>query len=409
MAVLVPTPVSRLRLFLAGLGAAALVWCRLQDVLFAIVIFAWVARYHFRRLGWFLPMPILLGAILLAYNYWYFGNSSGGYGLEKMAGPDLWAYYGGRLLDGMAGTLLSPGLGLFIFSSWTALALAAAPVAVPVWLTSRSIVWWQVWALVPFLLMLSKTTIWSAGFCFGPRYWTDVMPQFAVLLACGLAWAWWHRRRLLVAAFGIAVVLSMGIQVAGAFYYPCSWDEETDFNKEGEEEHLQHVWSWRDNRIIRGLRDGPFSARQARLAAAAPAAPPVYRPGTRIELSNASCLPYLPKGWYGPDPLAQWSGPKAEVWFTLQQKQPLRLRMSACTYHDQEVLVHFNGQNLGTLAVPANGFGVVELDLPANLLGDRNTLAFEMPMAKSPFSLGESEDRRDLGLAVEWIEFNPRP
>src|SRR5262249_15308717 len=76
---LVPDPpMTRTRLLLAGLAPALLVAFRPLHLILAVVILAWVVRYHPRRLGWFLVAPVLLGAAVLAYNLWFFGTPEGG-------------------------------------------------------------------------------------------------------------------------------------------------------------------------------------------------------------------------------------------------------------------------------------------------------------------------------------------
>lgn len=247
LALLVAEPVSRLRLFLAGLATAALVCFRPQDLLLAVVIFLWVARYHFRDLAWFLPMPFVLGGALVGYNYWFFELPGGGYqwvfGEERSA-----ATFSSPLVAGAAGTFLSPNRGLFIFTPWTALALAYAPVAAAGKLSHRSIVWWLLWTLVPFTYLLASFPHWHGGCCFGPRFWTDVMPLFAVLLGFGLAWAWEQSKPLAV-IFGVAVIFSIGVQAIGAWCYPSSWEDEPTTT--------ERLWDWNDTELGRCLIEGP--------------------------------------------------------------------------------------------------------------------------------------------------------
>jgi hypothetical protein len=246
MALLVPQPVSRRRLFLAGLASAALVCFRPQDAVFAVVIFLWVVRYHLRDLAWFLPMPALLGAALLGYNYWFFGAALGGY-------SEVTGHYTTPLLAGMAGTLVSPSRGLFLFCPWVAVALLAAPAAVPGRLKSSSVVWWLAWGLVPYLLMMSKYTVWWGGHSFGSRYWADVVPLLAVLLACGLDWSW-SRCRPAFAALGAAAALALRAFFIREFYYPTS---SCNASPQDVDERPERLWDWRDNQRRRCLAEGP--------------------------------------------------------------------------------------------------------------------------------------------------------
>jgi hypothetical protein len=246
-----PSP-GRARFFLAGVTTAVMAAVRSLDLIFAVVILAWVAWNHSRRLAWFLPASVVLGLALVAYNLVYFGTVLGGQDeLEQLhrqihgvGGPwsgDLWA--------GMAGTLFSPNRGLFVFSPWIALALAAAPFSARR-LASWSLLVWLSWSLVAYLLVLSKYAVWWAGGSFGPRYWTDAMPLFAVLLACGLDWAG-DRSRGLSALFGLAIALAVFVQIVGAFCYPSTWN----FYPADVDQHHERLWDWRDTEVSRCVRE----------------------------------------------------------------------------------------------------------------------------------------------------------
>ena len=79
-------PMSRSRLFLAGLTTVLLVAFRPLDLLLAVVILAWVAWHSPHKLAWFLPAPLVfLGVVLITYNFWFFGRAEGGqYALERL-------------------------------------------------------------------------------------------------------------------------------------------------------------------------------------------------------------------------------------------------------------------------------------------------------------------------------------
>jgi hypothetical protein len=209
MVLLTPRPVSRVRLVLAGLATGMVVCCRSLDLIFAIALLLAVAFERPRSLLWFLPGPILLGVALITYNYWFFQSIIGGLvELESLHGirhhqTGTWS---GQLLSGLAGTLLSPNRGLFVFCSWVPVTLMALPA------TARRVRAWPlgIWvsgALLVNLLVLSKYSVWWAGHTFGPRYWIDATPILAVYLAFALEWAW-ARCRPLVAVYALTIIVS---------------------------------------------------------------------------------------------------------------------------------------------------------------------------------------------------------
>jgi hypothetical protein len=113
------------------------------------------------------------------------------------------------------------------------------------------IVSWLLRALIPYTLVLSKYTVWCGGHTFGPRYWTDVIPLFAIVLACGLDWAYEHSR-VLAMAFALTIAASIGVQAIGAFCFPGGWNV-TPANVDV---HHERLWDWRDTQLKRCLIDG---------------------------------------------------------------------------------------------------------------------------------------------------------
>ena len=93
---------------------------------------------------------------------------------------------------------------------------------------------------------------WWAGWCFGPRYATDLLPFLAWFLVA--AWARIGARGVLRWAFGATVALALWVQVVGAFYYPVgNWDAlpvDVDVAPE-------RIWDWSDTQVLRSWRAGP--------------------------------------------------------------------------------------------------------------------------------------------------------
>ena len=252
MAVLQPQAVSRRRMLAGGLATAAMVAVRSLDLVFALAVLAWVVSKRPRQLAWFLPGPVLLGLAILAYNLWYFGAVAGGQDqLEQLHREfhGVGSPWSGSLRAGMAGTLLSPNRGLFVFAPWVLISLLAAPWAVGV-LPRGTLIRWLLPALIPFLILLSGYSVWWAGGSFGPRYWTEAFPLFAVLLACALEWARAHSRALLALLIA-SIVLSIALQAIGACCYPSTWN----FYPADVDKHHERLWDWRDTEISRCLRE----------------------------------------------------------------------------------------------------------------------------------------------------------
>jgi hypothetical protein len=254
IALLHPQPVGRLRLILAGAFTGLLVACRLMDVVFAAAIVTWLAWTDWRGLRWFLPAPILVGVALFTYNIWFFDTILGGQAKLEQLHTKLHGVSGtwsGNLVDGLLGTLISPNRGLLVFSPWIAVALATLVVpAVRRRLSAHSLICVLVVSLIPYLIILSKYSVWWGGHCFGPRYWTDVIPLFAILFAFGLDWML-TRSRVLVVISAMTVIFSIAVQIIGAFCSPSSWS----LQPRNVDLHHERLWDWRDTELLRSLTE----------------------------------------------------------------------------------------------------------------------------------------------------------
>lgn len=249
-----PVPLSRTRLVLGGLATAMLVSCRLMDVVFALAILFCLLRVQPRGLRWFLPGPIICAVLLISYNLWFFDSPVGGQAaLEQIhrSSHNVQGAWSGTLFDGLLGTLFSPNRGLFVFSPWALVAVLCLPAT---WrrLQPHQLICWLLWSLVPFSLVLSKYAVWWGGHCFGPRYWTEAMPLFAILLAMALERLRSAGRAAIIIAWS-TIVFSIAVQVIGAFCYPSTWNlQPTNIDVDH-----RRLWDWRDTEIMRCLREYP--------------------------------------------------------------------------------------------------------------------------------------------------------
>jgi hypothetical protein len=253
---------SRGRLLVAGFWAALLVTIRPIDLPFSVAIALWVLRYHRQAMAWFLPFPLVLGGLFLVHNFYVFGSIVGGQVQLDVFNPVRHAVKGSwsrDWLSGLAGTLVSPSRGLFIYCPWAALALLTLP-AWASWRPRRAVTTWASAALLPFAGLIASYSVWWGGHCFGPRYWTEAIPLFAIMLAQSLDWACdraamsafaprKHARRALHAVFALLISWSVAVQAVGAASYPSGWETEP-VNIDLQPERL---WDWRDTELSRAV------------------------------------------------------------------------------------------------------------------------------------------------------------
>ena len=245
-------PDSPKALFWAGL---ALTMAAANKPLEAILILAF-ALYFFARRQWknsflFLAAPVGLGSLVLAFNLRFFSRLVGGYGMPQFFASDVTHFpFWTRLGIGLSGTLVSPSRGLLVYTPWVAFAFWGAArlwkEKSPGW--SRTLIV----ALVAIWVLQVDAEVWWAGWCFGPRYFTDLLPFFAWFLVP--VWASIWARPALRVVFAATVALALWVQVVGTFYYPAgNWDG-SPVNVEIEP---QRCWDWSDTQIQRSWKAGP--------------------------------------------------------------------------------------------------------------------------------------------------------
>jgi hypothetical protein len=249
-----------------GLACALAIANKLTNALIFFPVIVWFCTRGLRKtregetadvasrlMGFFAPL-VALGILVIAYNFYYFGNLLGAYestfktlgyvGIEGGFHGSL-----GSWLEGIAGLLVSPNRGLFIFVPWTVLSIWGA-----VTLVRRDRGGWLPWlaagAALHFLFY-AKLERWYGGYTFGPRYLVDVLP---LLVYCLVPFFERPRGPVLRSALAVTFAVALGIQVLGAFCYP-----NGDWNGAPVSVDIARarIWDWRDTQLVRTLRAGP--------------------------------------------------------------------------------------------------------------------------------------------------------
>ena len=236
---LAPAP-GRAAMVLAGVTAGIAVANRPQMIVFAALALLFVIVHHRRQLLAFAALPALLGIVVLAYNRTIFQAATGGYGgLGHFTGP---------LLEGLGGLFVSPNRGLFIFTpimlcaAWGALQVWR--VAAPAWLR------WLTIGVVLHVVVHAKFQEWWAGYTYGPRYLTDVLPALTLFLVYGLVPLW--RSRLGQGIVALLALYGVAVQAIGVY----AADDEWNRRPVPLERAPGRVWDWVDLQIVRSLHNG---------------------------------------------------------------------------------------------------------------------------------------------------------
>lgn len=220
--------------------------------------------FYFGRRGWknfllFMTPLVLLGSLVFAYNEYFFARLLGGYPSPTLGGEGGTHFsFLARLGFGLLGLLISPSRGLLVYTPWTAFALWGA---VRAW-RENSFGWSRplIVALAAIIMVQACAGDWWGGWCFGPRYLTDLLPFFAWFVV--LVWNNIRARRVLRWTFATTVAVALWVQVVGAFYYPGGYWDRLPVSVDYEPER---AWDWSDTQVMRSWRAGP--ARPALLEA----------------------------------------------------------------------------------------------------------------------------------------------
>src|SRR5579864_5398761 len=154
----------------------------------------------------------------------------------------------GAILNGFAGTAISPSRGLFVFSSFLLFSIAG------IWLAFRRkwmtpLTYYLAGALALHWIVLADYMYWTAGHCYGPRLFSDVLPLFLFFLLPALMWLRLDEpRRLLSVAFYLCVAASVFIHYRGA----TTW-AVYEWNGHPSQVSVARAWDWRDPQFLRGI------------------------------------------------------------------------------------------------------------------------------------------------------------
>lgn len=227
-----PTP---RRALWAGILAGVAVAARPTAIMLLpiLALFGWRER---RAQVWWLVGPMLAGALAVAaLNMVIAGRASGGYAFFLPV----------PALAPALGLLLSPSRGLFIYTPLAVLALDAFRRG------TRPVVLRYFALMLPiYVAVFSGSTSWWAGWSYGPRFFTDIVPLLTLgaLPAARRAWEHGAGRVLLIAG----ALWGIGVQATGVYCdhedwnrFPVSVDKRQD-----------RLWSWSDPQMLRSLGAG---------------------------------------------------------------------------------------------------------------------------------------------------------
>jgi hypothetical protein len=237
----------------AGAAFSAMVVCRPPDAIFAVMAAGYVVVAHRRtpwRIAGFLLGAAPLAIVQLVYNaihfgaFWQFSQTITVVGRD--AAP-VARYWGDGYAEGLAGLLLSPSRGLFVYSP-IYLFLLWRPVAS--FRAHHPAIRWALAGAVLLVVVQAAYYGWYGGWTFGYRMLADATPVLALALLPALQ-RLPRASRVLQATFALAAAASLSFHLAGAWcYQPADWDGHPNIDQ-----NLHRLWSVEDSQLVHTLRN----------------------------------------------------------------------------------------------------------------------------------------------------------
>lgn len=324
-----------------------------------------------------------------------------------------------RFYEALAGHLISPARGLFIYSPVLLLAVPGMVVALRR-REDRKLHVGMVIVIILHWIAVSRFRHWWGGFSYGPRLMSDVVPllvwfiPFALPLKEHLAGAW--RTAALATVWGLLAV-SVWMNAQGAWnwrvYVWNATPENIDYSPE-------RLWSWRDPPFLRGMELPDTGVFRHILSPRPEIMQPLpYRLGETATLAGNTSLLGRRHGWAATESWGVWTqGQRASLVLRLAEAAAGDLEMAVegrifttPAHPRQEVEIRVNGTPValwtaveGTPASP-----VWHAHVPAAAVAGQQDIRIDFHIADpvSPAALGISSDIRLLGLGVSRLTLTP--
>jgi hypothetical protein len=226
----------------AGIPVALSYTVRPTDSLFVLVFTAYVAVHHRPSLLRYLLAAGGVAAIFLTYNFSIYRFPLAPYYQLPLGGflPRNW----GKFAEGLAGNLVSPSRGLFVFTP--VFVLSVWSMVRGKWKTPLA-PWLAALALLHWLVVSSLIIGWWGGHSYGPRFFTDVTPILVLFLIPYLA-GWNEQSRAIRVALITLALAGFAIHLRGG------WSQavfEWNVSPTNIDRHPERNWDWSDPQFLR--------------------------------------------------------------------------------------------------------------------------------------------------------------
>lgn len=211
-------------------------------------------RKHKVLISKYVLLSLIPVALVFIYNFFYFDNIFGGYGMKFRS--EIFP------VKSFFGLLFSPSRGLFTYSPILLFSIPGMILA----LRKKDALYVHIFIIVvAYLLVYTRWYNWWGGWSYGPRLLTDVLPFlmlfFVPLLSNSLiSQKAASKLRFLMkagftATFAVSFLISVGVQAVGAYKYNNSWNVGDYVRRGAPIDHFpDRLTYWHDSQLYFYLR-----------------------------------------------------------------------------------------------------------------------------------------------------------
>jgi hypothetical protein len=235
-----------------GFLSVLLVFNRPTNGLLLIPILYYILRNKIGDIMAYAVPAAVLALPFLAYNLYYYGSIFGGYGgLGNTLAIDSMVPY--RL----AGLLISPSRGLLIYTPVALLAIAGLLYVKKLKEPKlRHVLYLSALAALVTIVTYGTFPIWWGGGCFGPRFFTDIIPIIVLFIALlvneVLGWPDDGKKKAVLAVIAVLVIWGVAVQCIGAYLYPV-YGFEWGHGQTITTGNQSKLWDWHDTQLGESL------------------------------------------------------------------------------------------------------------------------------------------------------------
>ncbi|VVB71649.1 Uncharacterised protein [uncultured archaeon] len=247
---------TNINIVILGILSGLFTFNRPIDSILLIPLIYYILDKKDQRIIYYFVSMLLISLPLTIYNFYYFGNLFGGYtGLLSQFSLNSATPFN------FVGLLLSPSRGLLVYTP-IILGSVLGYHELSKLSTSKTRNFLLMFGPVVILQIISYSLFrtWWAGWSYGPRFLTGMLPVLMVFLGYCLKDYFESsklnkRDMLFLSLLSVLLVWSIFVQVVGAFYYDPNFGWDGDPNIDS---HPERLWELSNNQIIRSFNSGPI-------------------------------------------------------------------------------------------------------------------------------------------------------